>query len=65
MTASITIHPRSPESAGEMVRRFTRLGYSLSNCRGRIVARRDVVVRMPSAGMNYARKWLSEEEMKR
>jgi hypothetical protein len=64
MTASITIHPRSPESAGEMVSRFARMGYSLSNHRGRIVARRSVVVRMRRSQVDQVFEWLSPEQMK-
>jgi hypothetical protein len=64
MEASITILPTSPESAGEMVRRFTRLGYSLSNHRGRIVARRDVVVRLRRSQVDQVFEWLSPEQMK-
>jgi len=44
MSAEIFIHPRSRESAGAMLRRFASLGYSLSDHRGRIVARRTVPV---------------------
>jgi hypothetical protein len=61
MEASITILPTSPESTGEMVRRFARMGYSLSNHRGRIVARRSVVVRLRRSAVDEVFEWLADE----
>lgn len=71
MSATIIIYPRSYESAGELVRRFEAMGYSLSNCRGRIVARPNVpvltnVVRMPKRKLRCEQvfEWLLPEHVK-